>query len=85
MQFVSQVQAIFLAYQTIFRLELYGALDMEVAESFNKIILNGKDQPGFERFWHERSDQFDAQFRQFVDETISSDFVSGGASIFKQR
>jgi hypothetical protein len=41
------------------------------------MLLNLKDQPGFKRFWGERSDQFDAPFQRFVEEAMTSGLISG--------
>ena len=83
-QFVTQLQAMLLGHQATFRLGMRGALDTDIRESLNRILLNLKDQPGFKQFWGERGDQFDTPFRRFIDEIIASDAVSGGSSVYKE-
>ena len=84
-QFVGQVQAMLISHQATFRLGMQEALDADIRGSLNRILLNIKDQPGFEQFWAERRDQFDAPFRQFIDEIVASKEVSGGSSLYQER
>lgn len=81
-QFVCQIQSYLICHQATFRLGIHGALDTDIRESLNRMLLNLKDQPGFKRFWEERSDQFDAPFRRFVEEAMASGVVSGGSKLF---
>lgn len=83
-QFLCLIQSYLICHQATFRLGLQGALDADIRVSLNTMLLNLKDQPGFKRFWGERSDQFDAPFRRFVEEAMASRVVSGGSKLYRQ-
>ena len=81
-QFIALMQSFLICQQATFRLGLHGAVDADIRESLNTNLLNLKDNPGFKRFWKERSDQFDLPFRLFVEEAMASGIPSGGSSFY---
>jgi hypothetical protein len=83
-QFIALLQSYLICHQATFRLGIHGALDTDIRESLNKMLLNLKDQPGFKRFWGERSDQFDAPFQRFVEEAMTSGIISDGSKFYQQ-
>ena len=82
-QFIALMQSFLICQQATFRLGLHGAVDSDIRESLNTNLLNLKDNPGFRRFWEERSDQFDTPFRLFIEEAMASSVASGGSSLYK--
>ena len=73
-QFLLTMHAAFLGFQNSFLLYQEGALDAGVLRAITGAVLAVHDQPGYSRYWAQRSWFFHDSFVEYIDElTAQSD------------
>mgnify|MGYP000326935139 CR=1 FL=1 len=78
-QHIYSFHALFLTFQNSFYLSLEGTLDERIPKSLNQVVYGVKDQPGFKLYWNARKSIFFEEYRDYIDNLLSStDIVSDG-------
>ena len=71
-QYIYMSHGLFLEYQAAYYLSREGTLDNQLQESLVNTIAGVREMPGFNLYWRQRRDLFEADFRNYVDELIAS-------------
>lgn len=72
LQFAFLMHSAFLGFQNSYYLAKEGTIDEGVTHSLTEAMVGIKDQPGFQRVWHQRKPIYLPEFQEFVDAIISS-------------
>lgn len=71
-QYVFLTHGLFLEYQAAFYLSQEGTLDSSLLQSLVNTIAGVREMPGMLRYWEQRRDLFEADFREFVDDLLAN-------------
>jgi len=78
LQFVFLSHGLLLKYQTAFYLAQQGTLDTNISQTITSTLSGTRETPGFLRYWEERGNVFEAEFRAYVEDIVSSGTTNTG-------